>query len=109
MMRYGTARPFVTAISGAVIVIAAACGVAAATEASYTCSDGTRVKAVFSPPSQQPGQVVLIIAGVSGEITVPQAMSADGARYAADGVEFWIKGRSATFTRNGASATCETK
>lgn len=80
---------------------------AAAAEASYSCSDGTRLKAVFSPPEQQPGRVILTISG--REITLPQSMSADGGRYIGDGIEFWIKGDDATFTRNGASTTCHTR
>jgi membrane-bound inhibitor of C-type lysozyme len=42
-------------------------------------------------------------------ITLPQAMSADGGRYADKGVEFWIKGKNATLTRDGDSETCSTK
>ncbi len=74
----------------------------------YACSGGTRLTARFSPPSEQPGSVVLTIAGGAGPVTLPQAVSADGGRYVGDGIEFWIKGNGATLTRNGAVETCST-
>jgi membrane-bound inhibitor of C-type lysozyme len=40
---------------------------------------------------------------------LPQVLSADGGRYANDGVEFWIKGRDATLTRDGRRQTCSTR
>jgi membrane-bound inhibitor of C-type lysozyme len=40
---------------------------------------------------------------------LPQVISADGGRYADNGVEFWIKGKNATLTRGGGSETCSTK
>jgi membrane-bound inhibitor of C-type lysozyme len=36
-------------------------------------------------------------------------MSADGGRYANGKVEFWIRGKGATLTRNGGSETCISK
>ena len=42
-------------------------------------------------------------------LTLPQVVSADGGRYAAGDIEFWIKGNSATLTRSGKSETCEVK
>lgn len=92
----------------AACMVVAATGSAFSTEASYTCSDGTHVKAVFSPPDQSPGSVVLQIAG-AGEVTLPQAVSADGGRYANDQMEFWDKGATATFSRDGNSVTCHRK
>ncbi|MDR1008863.1 MAG: MliC family protein [Rickettsiales bacterium] len=38
-----------------------------------------------------------------------QAVSASGARYAADEVEFWTKGKGATLTTFGASTDCVQK
>jgi membrane-bound inhibitor of C-type lysozyme len=74
----------------------------------YTCADGIRVTATFSPPGNALGSVKLAYAGSSSEITLPQVVSADGGRYAQGDVEFWIKGREATLTRAGASTTCTT-
>ena len=82
---------------------------AQATEAQYDCSGGTRLTAHFSPPSAAKGQVVLAFDGSDQKLTLPQVMSADGGRYANDSVEFWIKGRNATLTRDGKKETCSTK
>ena len=82
---------------------------AAAPEAvSYTCADGTRLQATFSSPSSSPGSVKLVFARSSAEMTLPQALSADGGRYAQGHVEFWIKGQGATLTREGQRTTCRT-
>lgn len=90
-------------------MIGASGGMAAATEASYTCSGGTQLEAVFSPPDERPGQVVLTFAGEGAPVTLPQAVSADGGRYVGDGIEFWIKGDDATLNRAGKTETCHTK
>jgi len=81
---------------------------ASATEASYTCSGGTQLSAVFSKTDEPLGQVALTIDGSPDEIVLQQAQSADGGRYADTEIEFWIKGDSATFTRLGNSETCHT-
>lgn len=93
----------------ALVALVAAATPALAVRASYTCTGGTRLSADFSPPGTSPGSVVLSIAGTSGKITLPQVISADGGRYANDAMEFWIKGKGATFTRGGKSATCQSK
>ena len=43
------------------------------------------------------------------ELSLPQVLSADGGRYANAGIEFWIKGQSATLTMNGVKETCSTQ
>ena len=74
----------------------------------YECSGGTKLTARFSPPGAARGSAELIFA--TGEtITLPQAVSADGGRYASKDIEFWIKGRNATLNRGGASETCSTR
>jgi membrane-bound inhibitor of C-type lysozyme len=90
-------------------MLAAITGAAYATEASYECSDGTRLTAVFSEPGAAEGSVVLHLAGSSAEITLPQAMSADGGRYTDGSTEFWIKGKDANFTHAGKVETCHAK
>jgi len=90
-------------------LLVAAATPALAIEASYECSAGTRLTADFSRPGISPSNVVLAISGAPSKITLPQVMSADGGRYANDTMEFWIKGRSATFTRSGKSETCQSK
>jgi len=87
----------------------ALCGISHAAKASYTCSGGTKLTAVFSGPPTALGSVTLSIAGTRGAITLPQVMSADGGRYADGGTEFWIKGKNATFRRMGASETCRSR
>jgi membrane-bound inhibitor of C-type lysozyme len=52
--------------------------------------------------------VKLVYAESSNEITLPQALSADGGRYTEGDIEFWIKGKGATLTRAGKSTTCRT-
>lgn len=78
-----------------------------AKEFHYACSGGTKLTARFSPPSAANGRVELTF-GTGRTITLPQAMSADGGRYANKDMEFWIKGNGATLTRSGTSETCST-
>lgn len=80
---------------------------AAAVEATYACGDGTGITADFSPPDQTPGNVSLSLDGSPDLIELPQVLSADGGRYEKDGIEFWIKGRDATLTRDGKSVICK--
>jgi membrane-bound inhibitor of C-type lysozyme len=93
-------------VAGAVALLTYA-GSADATKAHYWCSGGTKLTADFSPPSLTNGRVALTFA-TGRRITLPQLPSADGGRYANDHIEFWIKGRNATLTLNGASETCST-
>ncbi len=72
----------------------------------YTCEDGTKLQATFSPPSTAMGSVKLVYAGSSTETMLPQAVSADGGRYTQGDVEFWVKGKGATLTRAGQSTSC---
>jgi membrane-bound inhibitor of C-type lysozyme len=81
---------------------------ALATEAHYRCADGSAVKAVFSAPGPS-GSVQLTFAGKAKPVMLPQALSADGGRYAEGDMEFWIKGKTARLTRAGAATDCTTK
>jgi membrane-bound inhibitor of C-type lysozyme len=92
---------------GAVAMLAIG-GPAYAAEAHYTCSGGGKLTAKFSPPGSPKGKVALIF-DTGRELSLPQVMSADGGRYANGGIEFWIKGRSATLTMNGVKDTCATQ
>ncbi len=82
---------------------------AVAQSVNYVCSDGLRLTAAFSPAGTSPGSVVLVIDGVDANLTLPQVKSADGGRYVTGDVEFWIRGREATFTRGGKKLTCQSK
>jgi membrane-bound inhibitor of C-type lysozyme len=77
-----------------------------ATTASYICEDKTQIVAAFSPPRVSPGSVSLTLDGAAEPVVLPQQLSADGGRYANDEIEFWIKGRDATFTRDGRAQAC---
>ena len=92
------------ALANAVPILALATP-AVATEAHYTCSDGGKLTANFSPPNSAKGAVALTF-GTGRELKLPQVMSADGGRYADADIEFWIKGQSATLTMKGAKETC---
>lgn len=81
---------------------------ALATEAAYRCADSTAVRAVFSAPGPD-GSVRLTFTGTKETVTLPQAPSADGGRYADAGIEFWIKGRTARLTRAGTTTDCKTR
>jgi membrane-bound inhibitor of C-type lysozyme len=70
----------------------------------YTCKDGTKFSAVFQ--NSGTGQVTLSFLGGAASLTLLQALSADGGRYTDGATQFWIKGRSATFTRNGTETSC---
>jgi membrane-bound inhibitor of C-type lysozyme len=91
------------ALVSAVATVAFA-GPSLATEARYTCSDGSKLTAQFSPPDTAKGSVALTF-GTGRELKLPQVLSADGGRYA----EFWIKGQSAALTMKGAKETCSTQ
>jgi membrane-bound inhibitor of C-type lysozyme len=84
-------------------------GPALSADVNYTCRDGTRFMASFSPPTGGPGTVVLDIAGSDTKVTLPQVKSADGGRYANADMEFWIRGKNATLTRAGRGISCESK
>jgi membrane-bound inhibitor of C-type lysozyme len=100
-------KPTIIRSIAVVAFCAAAATSALANEASYTCDGGTKLVAIFSPVGTVPGSVELLFAGEDGDTVLPQVLSADGGRYASAEAEFWIKGNSATLTRNGKSETCE--
>jgi membrane-bound inhibitor of C-type lysozyme len=80
-----------------------------ATTAQYRCKSGTRFNVEFSPPSLLSGRATLTFVGTKQKVVLPQVMSADGGRYANGQMEFWIKGRQATLTRDGKGDLCTTR
>src|SRR5215217_8973404 len=70
-------------IMTALYLVGAATGAMAQdrTSVHYTCADGTKLQATFSPPSTSMGSVKLVYAGSATATTLPQALSADGGRY----------------------------
>lgn len=90
--------------------------------ATFVCADGATIQAAFyngaSIPSANPNEPPTLTGSVAltlsdgRTMTLPQAVSADGARYASvDGsVVFWNVGDTATLTENGTTtyANCTT-
>jgi len=73
--------------------------VAGPIETHWQCGD-QRVAARFDNPAQ-----TVTVVHDRGELVLPQAVSASGARYAdANGNEFWTKGPGGTLTLSGAAA-----
>ncbi len=73
--------------------------VAQASDVHYRCDDGTMLAARFKP-----GRVDLRMK--SGHVSLPRVRSADGGRYIAGDVTFWIKGRGADLTRGAVQTHC---
>ena len=72
---------------------------------AYRCEDGTELTVAYLRFIRLQA-ARLTIDGKT--IVLPQRRAASGGRYARGGVEFWIKGRSATLTRQGKTTNCET-
>lgn len=109
LVNTGTSVPVKTIVAALFPVCAAGVAAQDSKPIHYTCADGTTLQAIFSPPSLSSGTIKLIFAGSSTQMTLPQAVSADGGRYTDGDVEFWIKGQEATLTRAGASTACRTR
>nr|AWM05582.1 hypothetical protein CIT39_03330 [Bradyrhizobium symbiodeficiens] len=92
-------------LAGLVSIGSATCAFAGS--ASYVCSDGTMVRAVFRGLGQN-GSVQLSFGGQGHFVKIAQAPSADGGRYAEGSTEFWIKGKAARLTRAGHTTECKT-
>jgi membrane-bound inhibitor of C-type lysozyme len=72
---------------------------------TFRCDDGSTMAATFDN-APDPATVLLVRGGQT--FTLPQAMSASGARYVGDHVEFWNKGRDATVDWQGSRLECST-
>ena len=90
----------------AMMFLTAAPSIAMADE-HYLCDDKTSLAATFDTPKDGPGSVKIIFSGSNEKIVLPQVLSADGGRYAAGDIEFWIKGSAATLTRAGKATSCK--
>ncbi len=67
---------------------------------TYVCTDGSTVKARFGALSDQSLNFVKVIAADGKEYTLPQLVSASGARYSDEReLEFWIKGNRVTMSK----------
>jgi membrane-bound inhibitor of C-type lysozyme len=72
---------------------------------TFRCNDGSEIMATFDN-APAPATVLLVRGGQ--QATLPQAMSASGARYVGDGIEFWNKGNDAMVDWQGISLECST-
>jgi membrane-bound inhibitor of C-type lysozyme len=72
---------------------------------TFTCDDGSAIEATFDN-APNPATVLLVRNGQ--QFTLPQAMSASGARYVGDDIEFWNKGRDAAVEWQGTKLECST-
>lgn len=94
------------------VVLTAALGLAtpalADITATFHCADGASFDAIFTPPTAPKGQVTLRYP-TGKSLVLPQALSADGGRYADSTTEFWVKGNGARLTVNGSETQCEAK
>jgi membrane-bound inhibitor of C-type lysozyme len=72
---------------------------------TFSCDDGSAIEATFDN-APDPATVLLVRNGQ--QFTLPQAMSASGARYVGDDIEFWNKGRDAAVEWQGTKLECST-
>src|SRR5919106_2547441 len=72
---------------------------------TFRCDDGSAIEATFDN-TPDPATVLLVRGGET--FTLPQAMSASGARYLGDGIEFWNKGNDAAVEWQGTKLACST-
>jgi membrane-bound inhibitor of C-type lysozyme len=72
---------------------------------TFRCDDGSEILATFDN-APDPAIAQLVRAGQA--VTLPQAISASGARYLGDGVEFWNKGNDAAVDWQGTKLECST-
>ena len=70
---------------------------------TFRCDDGSVIEATFDN-TPDPATVQLVRGDQT--FTIPQAMSASGARYVGDGIEFWNKGRDAMVDWQGTRFSC---
>jgi membrane-bound inhibitor of C-type lysozyme len=70
---------------------------------TFRCDDGSAIAATFDN-TPDPATVQLVRGDQT--FTLPQAMSASGARYLGDGIEFWNKGRDAAVDWQGQKFSC---
>ncbi|WP_428926968.1 MliC family protein [Marinibacterium sp. SX1] len=70
---------------------------------AYVC-DG--LDAAVSATYVQAGDPVVVLRWGDNARVLPQVISGSGARYEADGLQFWTKGPDATLTQDGADHAC---
>jgi membrane-bound inhibitor of C-type lysozyme len=72
---------------------------------TFRCDDGSAIEATFDN-APDPATVQLVRGDQT--FTLPQALSASGARYVGDNIEFWNKGDDAMVDWQGQNLECST-
>jgi len=72
---------------------------------TFTCDDGSAIEATFD---NAPDPATVLLVRGDEQATLPQAMSASGARYLGDDITFWNKGRDAAVDWQGTKLECST-
>jgi membrane-bound inhibitor of C-type lysozyme len=72
---------------------------------TFACDDGSEIEATFD---NAPDPATVLLVRGAQTFTLPQAMSASGARYVGDDIEFWNKGRNAMVDWQGQKLECST-
>ena len=72
---------------------------------TFRCDDGSEIEATFD---NAPDPATVLLVRGDQTFTLPQAMSASGARYLGDGIEFWNKGNDAMVDWQGQKFSCST-
>jgi membrane-bound inhibitor of C-type lysozyme len=70
---------------------------------TFRCDDGSDIMATFD---NAPDPATVLLVRGDQAFTLPQAMSASGARYLGEGIEFWNKGRDAAVDWQGRKLSC---
>lgn len=83
-----------TGLAAAIAVMVSSVPASAQKFFNYSCADGSQLVAAFMP-----GAKVAYLQLDGKSITLPQRISASGARYKKNGVTFWIKGNEAQLKR----------
>jgi membrane-bound inhibitor of C-type lysozyme len=72
---------------------------------TFRCDDGSEIAATFD---NTPTPATVLLVRGDQAFTLPQAISASGARYLGDGIEFWNKGNDAMVDWQGTKFSCST-
>ena len=70
---------------------------------TFRCDDGSEIAATFD---NAPTPATVLLVRGDQTFTLPQAMSASGARYLGDNIEFWNKGNDAMIDWQGQKFSC---
>jgi membrane-bound inhibitor of C-type lysozyme len=70
---------------------------------TFRCDDGSEIAATFD---NAPTPATVLLVRGDQTFTLPQAISASGARYFGDGIEFWNKGNDAMVDWQGQKLSC---